>query len=148
MRHKIITLKVFNLLLQKKILLHSFKILIQHSLLTFICLDDVDTLFIYSFNLKQSLHRQGAWFLRKNKLLRGIVAFNKGFQRTIRISCTLHLPSESRNYFYFSNDSWNKFDWNEILCSFQAPWKPKTRYIWINKLDILREIEGLKFRAA
>ena len=77
----------------------------QNCLLTFICLDEVDTLFLNSFNLKQSLHRQGAEFLRKNKLLRGIVAFNKGFQRTIRISCTLHLPSESQNYFYFSNDS-------------------------------------------
>ena len=147
-RHKIRPLKFFNLLLQKRTLLHSFKIFIQHCFLTFICLDDVDTLFIYSLNLKQSLHREGAWFLRKNKLLRGIIAFNKGFQRAIRISSTLHLPPESQNYFYFSNDSWNKFDWNEILYSFQARWKQKTRYIWINKLDNIREIEGLKFRAA
>ena len=132
--------------MQKKILLHNFKTLIQHFLLTFIFLDDV-THYLYilfaRFNLKQSLHRQGAWFLRKNKLLRGIVAFNKGFQRTIRINCTLYLPSE-----FFSNDSWNKFNWNEIFCSFQAPWKQKTRDIWINKLDILSEIEGFKFRAA
>ena len=128
--HKIKTLKVLNLLLQKMTLLHSFKFLMQNCLLTFIGLDEVDTLFLNSFNLKQSLHRQGAGFLRKNKLLHGIVAFNKGFQRTIRISCTLHLPSESQNYFYFSNNSWNKFDWNEILCLFQAPWKQKSRYMW------------------
>ena len=41
----------------------------------------------------------------KIKFLRGIVAFNKSFERTVRIGFALYLPSESQNYFYFSNDS-------------------------------------------
>ena len=41
----------------------------------------------------------------KIKFLCGIVAFNKNFERTVRIGCALYLPSESQDYFYFSNDS-------------------------------------------